>query len=242
MDLKEEEILGDRVGEHWYYRSKSLALQRLIQPYTPVGGVLDVGAGSGYFARELMSGGACTDVTCVDPGYAADWDESVAGGTIRFRRSVESSEADLALFMDVLEHVDDDRELLRTYGEVLGPGSLVAITVPAFQFLWSGHDVFLEHRRRYTLASLESTMLESGLAVLRGNYYFGGVFPVAAAVRLAERSRATQKAESSLKAQGRATNRILTAACAAETRIQHLNRLAGLSVLAMGVTRARRAP
>ena len=33
MDLKEEEILGDRVGEHWYYRSKSLALHRLLEPF-----------------------------------------------------------------------------------------------------------------------------------------------------------------------------------------------------------------
>lgn len=241
MDLKEEEILGDRVGEHWYYRSKSLALQRLIEPYTPLGGVLDVGAGSGFFARELMGAGACTDVTCVDPGYAEDWDESVAGGVIRFRRSVESSDANLALFMDVLEHVDDDRELLRNYSQVLGPGKLVAITVPAFQFLWSGHDVFLEHRRRYTLASLESAMLGSGLTLVRSNYYFGGVFPVAAAVRLAGRSRATTTPKSSLKVQGRVANRLLTAACGAETRVQRLNRLAGLSVFAVGVTRARPA-
>ena len=37
---------------------------------------------------------------------------SVTGGVIKFRRTVDSSDADLALFMDVLEHVDDDRELL----------------------------------------------------------------------------------------------------------------------------------
>lgn len=239
MDLKEEEILGDRVGEHWYYRSKSLALRRLIEPFTPLGGVLDIGAGSGFFARALVTAGACTDVTCVDPGYATDWDEAVAGGTIRFRRSVESSDAELALFMDVLEHVDDDRGLLRTYCDVLGPGKLVAITVPAFQFLWSGHDEFLEHRRRYTIRALESAMRGSGLTVVHSNYYFGGVFPVAAAVRLAARSRATPKKESSLKVHNRATNRLLASACAAETRIQRFNRLAGLSVFAVGVTRSR---
>ncbi len=70
MDLKEEEILGDRVGDHWYYRSKSRALQSMLDPFIPCAKVLDVGAGSGFFARELIAAGASHEVTCVDPGYA----------------------------------------------------------------------------------------------------------------------------------------------------------------------------
>jgi 2-polyprenyl-3-methyl-5-hydroxy-6-metoxy-1,4-benzoquinol methylase len=237
VDLKEEEILGDRVGDHWYYRSKALALQRLLEPFLPCGKVLDVGAGSGFFARELIVARASQEVTCVDPGYAEDRDEHVTGGVIRFRRTVDSSDAQLALFMDVLEHVDDDRQMLDDYRRILGPGKLVAVTVPAFQFLWSGHDVFLEHRRRYTLSSLEDVMHASGLAVVRGHYFFGAVFPVAAGVRLVGRSRGTPKVASSLKEYGPTANRVLTRICTGETRIQKYNRLAGLSVFALGVTR-----
>ena len=52
------------------------------------------------------------------------------------------------MIADVLEHVDDDLALLRQYAAKLGEGGRIVITVPAFSFLWSGHDVFLEHRRR----------------------------------------------------------------------------------------------
>ncbi len=132
---------------------------------------------------------------------------------IRFRRTVDASDADLALFMDVLEHVDDDRQLLADYRQILGPGKLVAITVPAFQFLWSGHDVFLEHRRRYTLSSLEEVMRASGLVVVRSHYFFGSVFPLAAGVRLVDRSRRTPRVTSSLKEYGPTANRVLTRIC-----------------------------
>ncbi len=236
MDLKEEEILGDGVGEHWYYRSKSLALLRLIEPFTPVREVLDVGAGSGFFAREVLHAGRCTSVTCVDPGYASDRDEPTTAGTIRFRRHVENSTADLALFMDVLEHVDDDSGLLEQYARILGPGKLVAVTVPAFNWLWSGHDAFLEHRRRYTIRSLESVMGRSGVAVERSHYYFGAVLPAITVVRLSERLAGSGPSRSSLRPHSRATNRLLTAVCRAETSIQRFNRFAGLSVFALGIT------
>ncbi|MCU0300652.1 MAG: class I SAM-dependent methyltransferase [Candidatus Nanopelagicales bacterium] len=237
MDLKEEEILGADVGSHWYYRSKSEALQRLIAPYATGGPVLDVGAGSGFFAKELVAAGATRSVTCVDPGYVEEHDEHLPGGIVRFRRSVTASDADLALFMDVLEHVDDDAGLLAEYRTILGPGKLVAVTVPAFAFLWSGHDVFLEHRRRYTLRTLERAMRDGGLTVVQSNYFFGGVFPVAAAIRLADRT-SRDEPRSSLRRHAPGTNRLLTAVCRAETRVQRHNRLAGLSCFAVGVTRA----
>ncbi len=239
MDLKEEAILGDGVGQHWYYRSKLNALLRLVGPRTPVGDVLDVGAGSGFFARELLKAGRCDSVTCVDTGYSSDHDEHIAGGTIRFRQNVDRSDADLALFVDVLEHVDDDRGLLTQYARILGPGKLVAVTVPAFDWLWSAHDDFLEHRRRYTLASLESTIRDSGLTLLRGHYFFGAVLPAVAAVRFAERRLGSGSGRSSLRPHSPVTNRLLTAVCSAEVPVQRFNRLGGLSVVALGVTRSR---
>ena len=50
--------------------------------------------------------------------------------------------------------------LLRHYAAKVPSGAHFLVTVPAFRFLWSGHDVFLEHKRRYTLAEIEATMRE----------------------------------------------------------------------------------
>ena len=66
---------------------------------------------------------------------------------------------------------------------------------------------------------------------MRGAYYFGLVFPLAAAVRLADRN--TTEPRSSLKKHGALTNGVLTAACAAELPLFPYNRLAGLSAFVL---------
>ena len=226
MDLKEEDILGADIGRHWYYRSKAAALRRAVAGLAPKR-LLDVGAGSGFFSRHLLSETPAESALCVDIGYPADRDDSVAGKSVLYRRDAGLTDCDLVLMMDVLEHVDDDRWLVRHYADKVPAGAHFLVTVPAFAFLWSGHDVFLEHKRRYRLPEIESTMRDAGLEIVRGSYYFGFVFPLAAAVRLADRN--TTEPRSSLKKQGALTNGILTAICAAELPLFPVNRLAGLS-------------
>lgn len=230
MDLKEEDILGADIGRHWYYRSKAAALRRAVSGISPRH-LLDVGAGSGFFSRHLLQHTAAESALCVDTGYPADRDDTVAAKPMRFRRDTGPTGCDLVLMMDVLEHVDDDRGLVRHYAEKVPAGAHFLVTVPAFAFLWSGHDVFLEHKRRYRLAEIEGAMRGAGLEIVRGSYYFGLIFPLAAAVRLA--SRNTTGPRSSLSRQGGLANGLLTAACAIELPLFPFNRLAGLSAFVL---------
>jgi SAM-dependent methyltransferase len=230
MDLKEEDILGADIGRHWYYRSKAAALRRMVGSLAPRH-ILDVGAGSGFFSRHLLTDAGAQSALCVDIGYAADRDDSVAGKPVLYRRDTGPTDCDLVLMMDVLEHVDDDRGLARHYAAKVPSGAHFLATVPAFRFLWSGHDVFLEHKRRYRLPEIEATMRDAGLDVVRGAYYFGLVFPLAAAVRLAERN--TTEPRSSLKKHGALANGVLTGLCAVELPLFPVNRLAGLSAFVL---------
>jgi hypothetical protein len=86
----------------------------------------------------------------VEPGYPEDRDEERMGKPLLFPRSVDQSDADLVLLMHVIEHVEDDVGLVREYADKVAPGTSFITTVPAFMWLWSGHDVFMEHFRRYT--------------------------------------------------------------------------------------------
>jgi len=230
MDLKEEDILGPEIARHWYYRSKAAALGRMVDGLAP-SRLLDVGAGSGFFSRHLLAEGDAESALCVDVGYACDRDESVAGKPVRYRRDCGPTDCDLVLMMDVLEHVEDDIGLVRHYAAKVPSGAHFLATVPAFRCLWSGHDVFLEHRRRYRLGEIEATMRKAGLDLVRGAYYFGFVFPLAAAVRLAARGEAVPK--SSLKKHGTFANTALATICAAELPFFPLNRLAGLSAFVL---------
>jgi SAM-dependent methyltransferase len=234
VDLKEADILGGGAGSHWYYRSK-LAAVRVLTSRLRYLTILDIGAGSGFFSRALLVTGPATRAICLDPSYTVDRDESVNGKLLRFRREGTASDADLLLFMDVLEHVDDDLGLLRQYTDAAPVGSHVLISVPAFMFLWSGHDVFLGHRRRYTLAQLTKLVERAQLRVVHSCYFFGFVFPIVVATRLLEQSRRGSGGgpKSQLRSHHPVVNRVLTGVCRAEMPLFKLNRVAGLTAFCL---------
>jgi 2-polyprenyl-3-methyl-5-hydroxy-6-metoxy-1,4-benzoquinol methylase len=232
MDLKETDILGDSINEHWYYCSKASATRRLLGD-ARISRILDVGAGSGFFSHHLLTHTDACEAWCVDISYPADSSATTAGKPVHYRRAIETIDADLVLLMDVLEHVDDDLGLLKMYVDKVPSGSRFLMTVPAFQFLWSGHDDFLEHKRRYTLAQFETLARDAGLTVQRGSYYFGAVFPIAAALRLLPQSAQTQPARSQLKRHHPLVNGVLKTLCSLELPLMGMNRLAGLSVFVL---------
>ncbi|PVZ59914.1 methyltransferase [Pseudomonas sp. B1(2018)] len=232
MDLKETAILGDSIGEHWYYCSKAAATRRLLGD-APIKRILDVGAGSGFFTHHLLTHTEAREAWCVDISYLADSSATTAGKQVHYRRGIETVDADLVLLMDVLEHVDDDLGLLKAYVDKVPSGSRFLMTVPAFQFLWSGHDDFLEHKRRYTLAQFETLARNAGLTVQRGAYYFGAVFPIAAALRLLPHGRQGAVPRSQLKRHHPLVNNVLKTLCKLELPLLGMNRLAGLSVFVL---------
>ncbi|MEO0983165.1 MAG: class I SAM-dependent methyltransferase [Pseudomonadota bacterium] len=236
MDIKEDEILGDRVSDHWYYRAKGRVLLRAIGPVIRQT-LVDVGAGSGVFSKLLLEEGRAKAAYCVDPGYARDKDEKVAGRPLHFRREWSGDKADLVLMMDVLEHVDDDFALLTEYSDPLRPGAEVFVTVPAFQSLWSGHDVFLEHRKRYRREEVDALMARAGLKVKVSRYFYGGLFPVAYVKRRGDRKRLEQgaiQAKSDLSMAPPLLNAALTAAHDVERWLVYpWNKVMGLSVVCL---------
>ena len=176
MDLKE--LDGKDPSKHWYYRTKVLPFANNVLSFSPTATrVIDVGAGSGFFAKYLCDLLPNSSGLCVDPNY----ETSSLGlfGNIQFVLNANGKKADIYVFADVLEHVEDDRQLLKSYTDQAEKGSLILISVPAFMVLWSQHDVYLEHFRRYTLEQIEDVVKLSGLSVVQSKYLFPSLFPVA---------------------------------------------------------------
>ena len=183
MDLKEDAILGNKIHSHWYYVSKGRAMRKFLGDIK-VHEVLDVGAGSGIFSRQLIDEGICESAICVDPNYHEIKTENYHGKNIHFVKFIDNNKQNLILMMDVLEHVPDDLALIKDYIGRMEQGGYVFITVPAFRFMWSGHDVFLEHYRRYTIGTIEEVVKKAGLTPIKSRYFFGSLFPAVAAIRL----------------------------------------------------------
>ncbi len=74
--------------------------------------------------------------------------------------------------MDVLEHISDDVSFMKGLQKYLLNRTVVFVTVPAFQCLFSLHDVQLHHYRRYNYKMLYKTMQASGYDIKNYAYFY----------------------------------------------------------------------
>ena len=175
----------DRI--HWWFRGRlaviTAALERAL-PRHPVR-LLELGCGTGNVLGALGRFGEAvgmeTHPDLVAAARAAGLD--VREGRLPGDLVVEPGWAEVVLLLDVLEHLDDEAGALETARRALAEGGLLLATVPAYQWLWSGHDVALGHRRRYTASRLRAVVERAGFRVLRVSYFNTLLFPALALMR-----------------------------------------------------------
>jgi SAM-dependent methyltransferase len=78
---------------------------------------------------------------------------------------------------DVIEHQKDDLAFVKKARDLLKPGGLLFVTVPASQALWSRVDEISGHQRRYDIPELLDITTQAGLATLYANYWQCLAFP-----------------------------------------------------------------
>jgi len=134
---------------------------------------LDVGCGTGDYARALVERGHYVD--------AIDISQSAVEQTLnripeRLRSQFHAQVGDFSLLGDqsrydgivcseVMEHVQEDEALLRRLRSLLLPHGSLILSVPADPFLWSQDDVFSGHVRRYTREELVGKLERAGFMV-----------------------------------------------------------------------------
>lgn len=97
------------------------------------------------------------------------------GGKIRkFRCPEEIGDDgfDYALLMDSLEYMEDDMEYITRLCEKLNRGAYMFFTLPAFQKLWSDHDVIVRLLRRYDRTSFLKQLAQIEQITIVEEHYF----------------------------------------------------------------------
>jgi SAM-dependent methyltransferase len=130
--------------------------------------VLEVGAGMGGTTAVLCDGTA-ESWTCLEPDprlleeiearrTAGDLPECCTGLGGTLGSLDPASRYDAILYVDVLEHIEDDRGELRAASGFLAPGGRLIVLSPAHQWLFSPFDESIGHHRRYSRSSLEAVV------------------------------------------------------------------------------------
>jgi hypothetical protein len=85
---------------------------------------------------------------------------------------------DSIIYINVLEHIEDDELELSTVWANLSVGGRIVVFVPAQPFLFSPFDRYLGHFRRYTKPALESKVRSAGFTILHSrNFDMPGILP-----------------------------------------------------------------
>ena len=100
---------------------------------------------------------------------------------------IQSNMYDVVTLLDVLEHLKDDTDSLEEVHRILAPNGIALITVPAFMFLWTSHDVRAHHFRRYRRNELVSKLKSAGFEPCFVSYYNFFLFPPIALVRFIQK-------------------------------------------------------
>lgn len=136
--------------------------------------IADIGAGDRYFdlllQKKLENNNISAKMICIDANYTDD--ELVERGFTLGTdiAQIEDDTIDCCFMMDVMEHVEDDKGFLSAVMKKLKSGGILIVTVPAFQKLFSVHDEFLKHYRRYDIAMLNKLLPANSMEVAW--YYF----------------------------------------------------------------------
>jgi SAM-dependent methyltransferase len=189
---REYELQTHRVEDrHWWYRGRrrvlELTIARLGLPARAR--ILDAGCGSGRNMVDLARHGDVTGVELSDASAALARErragEVLEGSVMEMPFAADSF--DLAVSLDVIEHLDDDGGALRELRRVVAPGGALLVTVPAYQWLWSGHDEINHHHRRYSRATLLAAARAAGWRCERTTHFNSLLLPVAILLRALDR-------------------------------------------------------
>ena len=246
MDLIERP--DDVVRRHPWEVARARFFVRLLERTGLLGGVdgvLDVGAGDAWFARQLRAALPPTArLACWDVHYPAGSPPDLAEGAegIEFSAARPAGTFGGILLLDVIEHVEQDVAFVRDAVEgSLAPGGWVLVSVPAYQALFCEHDRALRHFRRYSPGAIATVLEDAGLTVVTRGGLFHGLLALRGAQVLRERWRPPAPHTVGVGAWrgGPRVTSALTAALDAEARVslvlgaRHLPPLPGLSTWAL---------
>ena len=225
---------------YWWHRARADLLGVVMRPHlgTPRR-TLDVGSADAPSVGWMRGEQQHVSLDLLPEGLVPG--QGVCGSATELPFADETF--DVVSAFDVVEHCADDARAVAELARVLTPGGRMLLSVPAYQWAWSDHDVQAGHHRRYTRPELVRLVEAGGMQVLRATYAFSAVFPLFVAERLRRRVAPTPPGDTRLPQVSARADRLLMGLCAADARLLRRRDLPyGSSVLLAAVKPAGTDP
>lgn len=186
--------LAEFEESHFWFRSRNrLVLQALGRYFPDARRLLEIGCGTGFVLKAIHDEFPRIELVGSDQSAEA---LRVAGERISVdlvqadgRDLPFEHEFDVVCAFDVLEHIDEDADVLRQMAKATQPGGGVLVTVPQYQWLWSAADEYGRHRRRYSKREIEAKLEQAGFDIARSTAWVFSLLPLVALSRLRDRGR-----------------------------------------------------
>jgi len=184
MDIKELNVNQKRRTNRnhpWEHARAKVVCHLLKNKFPTAIQVIDVGCGDVFFLNQFCGKFEVSRAVAVDTAFTEDVvsqlkqnNENISFVNHIDQVDLQGEKADVVFLMDVIEHIEDDVDFLKTLSrkEFISDKTLLMITVPAFNRLYCSHDKWLGHYRRYDLPMLQKHLNEAGFQIERGGYFF----------------------------------------------------------------------
>jgi SAM-dependent methyltransferase len=169
---------------HFWFQGRNLVISTIVKQVLsilPAGfRLLEVGCGNGNVLRVLEM--LCAEGSVIGMDLFNDGlrhaqmrtDCPLVQGDVQLPPF--SVPFDLIGLFDVLEHLQDDLEILDGLNKLLTFQGVLLLTVPADPSLWSYFDI--GHYRRYKLDELEHKLLITGYRIEYITHYMLSIYPI----------------------------------------------------------------
>lgn len=220
----EYRVMFELENEYWWYRGVRALLKMWLERYAPHPAlILDGGCGTGANLQLLQQYGTVLGVDIAEPAIGFCRARGIPPHRLILASLNElpfpDNFFDVVISLEVICNIVEDEHAFNEVARVLKPTGCAIIQVPAYQWLWSCHDVAVGHQRRYDARGLRAKLARVGMHIERlthANMMF--LLPIAIK-RLLARVWSEQPIHSDLTPLPRALNTLLSVLFVAEMQL-----------------------
>ena len=183
---------------NFWFRSRNQLIVWALRRYFPLAeSLLEIGCGTGFVLsgiKEALPGISLTgsEIFSAGLGFAAQRLPGVELFQMDARRIPFREEFDVIGAFDVLEHIEEDSEVLSQMYQATRKRGGILVTVPHHPFLWGPADDYARHVRRYKSQELKRKVQRAGFDVIRVTSFVSLLLPLLVLSRFKQRFQAKE--------------------------------------------------